>query len=656
MQYSDNNEVPHEDDNEISQPQEPIEESTSKKGFGLLLKIAIPTVAVLAIIAAAILGFVRAHPLAVVSRATINLQSEAMERINTTPLRVLAMAFEKLENGTLTLNFEYSDRWDDIEATATLISNRANRAHFLEFEIADRSDSFKAEVFLTQDSLAVGSTLVDDNLYGITFSTFREDIRTFGAVVDMDEETMDSLADMVELLEMLMNTDGLDRTALEPYIDMMTDFIRALEVTSERTQIRAGGENVSVRRIEFIIDADDIGILLTDIVETMRDDDALRDFYNLVVDNEALTEEIAWMLGMRGQLPSYDEFVRDLGLAARTIRRDLSGDIAAIFYIGSRDRIFRMAYEVDLRFSGERIRIDRVLDFGRSARDNWTFTANMNVFGDRTSSEMVWDFRERSNRVINNIIWTNNDRWGEDIVMLQSVWSKDSGRFALSYDERWSSGEISGILTYGRNGFRLAIDNPFLRQTNTWFDFELIGTTDNQIRSIDFINIDRWTQEMLEEIDEALIEAGFGSFSTVMGPVAQLPQTPDLPLPPAVQAPPPAIAQQIPAAPATVSDTVNDAVYLLEGMWECVDTNSWLDLFLDEFGILLIEDGDIIAFDWTAEGDADWGHIYMDHDGEELIFLYFLEGEGIGAILTLLALTEEASMLFETRVFVRAMF
>jgi len=492
-----------------------------KKGLHLLLKIGIPALAIIIIAIVVIFLFVRISPLATTGIALINLESEMAQRLNSTPLRAATMTTEKLENGTLTLNLDYSDRWSDIEATATIISNSITRDHALALEVDIGRNTFTAEAFLNRTRLAIGSAMVDDNFYGITFSTFREDIRTFGREIGMDRHTMETLADIVELLEMAMNSDDVEDTLLAPYVRLLTAFVMNLDPTSERTQIYSGGDNVNVRRIEYIITADDIITLLTDIVDLMSSDDELRDFYNSFIDDLGPSSNFGWRLFRTWATPSYNEIMIELRDAVQEFGRALSGEITTSFYIGSRNRLVRMESDVNMRFYGERIRIFILNDFGTSAQDSWVFTINTTFAGHRTSNEIVWDYEVRANRVINTVTITTGYRQQADEVTFVSDWSRDNGRFTLSYESRWSSGEITGIFTYGRSDFRLVIDNPladggFLNQR---LDFEIVGTTENQIRDIDFINIDLWTEKLFEDIDNALWGSGFSLFRLLRGDI-----------------------------------------------------------------------------------------------------------------------------------------
>ena len=480
-----------------------------KKGLGLLLKIGIPVVAVILIAIVVIFLVVRASPLATTGIALLNLESEFTQRIDSTPLRAITLATEKLENGTVAANFDYSDRWSNIEATATITSNSRNREHSLEVEVDDGRNIITAEAFLNRNRLAVGSSLVDDNFYGITFSTFREDIRNFGREVGMDRNTMDMLADMVELLEMAMNADDIDDTILKPYIQLLTDFVMNTDPESERTQLQVGDESINVRRIRYVITAEDIAALLSDIVEMMQTDSELRDLYESLTDSMISSSSFGWRLFGAWAAPSYSEIMRTLRDAVRSFEEEISGDISISFYIGNHNRLMRMETEVDLRYDGSRARMTIVCDFGTSAHAVWVFTITTNIDGNRTSNEIVWDYDIRSARVINTITITTGDSQQENARVLISDWSKETGRFILSYDSRDSAGTLEGTFTYDENGFSLAFDGSPSGFFERQLDIEITGTTENQVRSIDFINIDEWTNSILDAIEDALWNLGF---------------------------------------------------------------------------------------------------------------------------------------------------
>ena len=488
-----------------------------KKKRRLLLKIGIPAVAIIVIAILAVFLLIRANPLITTGLALQNLESEVTQRINSTPLRAVAMTTQKLENGTITLNLDYSNRWSELGGAVTITSNSETGDHALALKLDIGRDVLTAEAFLNRSRLAVGSTIINDNFYGITFSTFRKDIRIFGRELGMDRQTMDMLADMVELLEMAMNADSVEDTVLAPYIQLLTDFVMNLDPASERTQIQSGAESVNVRRIEYTITADDIITLLTDIAELMQNDDELRAFYNSLRDDLGPSHNFTWRILSNWVTPSYDDIMEELRYVIRDFGRELSGEITITFYIGSSNRLIRMESEVNMRFEAERFRVNIICDFGTSAYSIWVFTVDTNIGGNRTSTDIVWDYEVRGNRVITKITISTDDGGQEDEIIFLSEWSRDSGRFTLSYESYRRSGEIGGVFTYDGNDFSLMIDNPlsgsgFLNQR---LDIEIIGTTENQIRNIDFINIDRWSERLLEDINEALWGRGFNLFSSL---------------------------------------------------------------------------------------------------------------------------------------------
>ena len=70
--------------------------------------------------------------------------------------------------------------------------------------------------------------------------------------------------------------------------------------------------------------------------------------------------------------------------------------------------------------------------------------------------------------------------------------------------------EMTGVFKEDSRGFNLSIDNPFKRDdySDMRFTLEIIGVYTANIRQIDFINIDRWTEDLINDFIEA-IEANY---------------------------------------------------------------------------------------------------------------------------------------------------
>jgi len=120
---------------------------------------------------------------------------------------------------------------------------------------------------------------------------------------------------------------------------------------------------------------------------------------------------------------------------------------------------------------------------------------------------MVWDYNDRSGRIENTLTFRSADN---DETKLKSVWSQDRGDFILSFEDNWGSkGEISGVLKIEGEGFRLSVDNPFPRDSGITLEIEIIVEPGAQIKRIDYINLDKWGDTLLNSLENLYSAAPF---------------------------------------------------------------------------------------------------------------------------------------------------
>ena len=496
-----NNQVPYYDGNHTNNyamPQMPPSPPTKKK-IGKLLAIGIPVVVVIAIAIGAVLFIqFKNSPLVVVGRAFVGLNAEVSERIDATPFQAFGILINALEEGTVTVNVDYRDVWlGDINGSIAFYSDGANSEYAVEAELRLDNRALELEVFMNKERIALGSDILGNDYYGITFSTFRDDIRIFGAAMGLDNQTIKELTEMVEMVEESLNAAYPESAVDAPYASLMTEFIRNLETTSEKTRIEVGSRTVRSTKIEFVVTDNDIITLLNNLVDLMAEDENLRNYFDSYA-ADVLTNEIFW--GM--QASTYNGFIREMRNTIRELDRSLSGEFVITFYVSSDNRLLRMQLDMDLSVDRNPVRVNCKFDFGESVTDPWELNFVVNSDGLRGESvTIVWDYRERSNRLINTL--TISPSIDEQIVF-SSEWSPDNGRFTLSYNYDRSMGELSGVFKVDENGFSLSIDDPTgtLGQS---FGLEItaqIGAP--QIKQIDFINIDRWDENLFSDFERAL--------------------------------------------------------------------------------------------------------------------------------------------------------
>ena len=481
---------------------------------GKFLKIGLPVIAV--VIAAIVVGifiFVRTNPLLMTSRAISNFTEELNERVDAGPLRAIGILGDALEDGSVNVDFNYSYRigfWTrENNGSLSLHSNIADRKFALATDVSLSMLTFDAEVFLDGERLAVGTSALGSNYYGITFSTFRGDIRSLGRLIGLDEQTMDALSDVVEMFERIVNTDGVDDAVLEPYMDLLESFVRSLRSTSERTRSdKPEWENMRITRIEYVLTDNDIFMLLYDLIDLISEDENLYELFGSVSENQMIFE----MLGYYDIL-IHGGTLQGITDALRTLENEFFGEIALVLYIGIQDRLKLMEIHVDAEFRGEEIRTRGGIDFGLSAMCDWIFGSAVISDDPPRLSRMVWEIQESTGEVTNTLTIYSPDELSESISL---KWNPENGVFILELPDRFEHAEITGVFITYEDAFTLSVDSfpppidiPFSRFLRPEIDLTISVGPGAQIRDIEFVNIDRWEQETLQGLRNAAFSLGF---------------------------------------------------------------------------------------------------------------------------------------------------
>ena len=484
-------------------PPEPV-----KKGKPWL-KIAIPVAAVVVVAVAAIIVyftfFQGPATLRTIDKAMKNLGGEVTQRLDGSPLKAVGMLMDGVKDGETSVDFKYNDYWSgEIKGSATLNSNLEEREFALQADLTIYGDKFDAEAYINKERMAVRSRLIDDSFYGFRYSTFRDDIKVFGELVGLDNETMDMLADVVEMIDDLMNTglDGYEDETFnpKPYNDLLTNFIKNADINKESTSIDSGGANVKCTKIEITIPEDAIIDFLSDLVDLIADDQWIKNQF-LMLDNEFLQE----MAGMSLE-DSYKDVLKTLRDLVRDFERDYSGDMIQTYFIGRKDRLLRVEYRWDIKFGRERTKLNASLDFGSAVTDRWVLNASVTGDdGNRDTIRITWNYTEKSSTIENTITISPG---GDDPITLSSVWSPNKGDFTLSYEDSWDIYEITGIFKADNKGFELEFDDfspPYSRDSLT---ISIMVDFGAQIEKIEYINLDRWGESFLEKLGDFILNSG----------------------------------------------------------------------------------------------------------------------------------------------------
>jgi len=466
-------------------------------------KIIAPIAATVAIIAVAaiILVMFLNSPMRIAYNAISNFGDEISERVDGTPLELFGMLLESMEDGSVTVEFDYQDNSDwmftgpDISGAITLHADYESRQYAAEASMLIDGFELDFDFHFNNESMAFRIPQIDNNFYGIIFETFADDFREFANIVGLSQREIAEAIEMIEAYERWMNMQADMDGIYEKYEELFADFLDDVDVSISRVNY-VHGRSVSARRIDFVATAEMFVNFMEDYINMLDDDEDMR---ALFAQSDAFME-IMDPFGSSGSV--FDEMIRDLRSMMRELD-GLEGYMTFSMYVGSGNRLLRMELDMNFGFDEELERVVVALDLGESASDAWRLSADA---PDGSEFILDWEVNDTSNGGETIVRAIMNDRRSSFEYEVILDWS-DRGDFTLSFYEGWHAETVlTGNYTSNAYGFELwlydLIDSDW-----DWSDESLdIGISTarrtESLEPVDFINISDWGQRVVDMMDD----------------------------------------------------------------------------------------------------------------------------------------------------------
>ena len=435
-------------------------------------------------------------PLRTAAKALSNLVEEIGVRTQDTPLEMFGILIDSIQNGSVSVGFDYSDGWSDARGNFTLHTDVENGDYALEADFTIDGFRLDLDLYMNSERVAARVAQIDRSFYGIRYDTFREDFRSFGDLIGFSRQDMDMIADAVDAISDMMNagSDASDALFAE-FEKLMTDFISDIEVSSKRVDMPSGWDTVKATKIEFIITADMIIGLLEDFLKALENDDTIRSWFDLM---DSYQDDY-WNTGS-----TYDEMLREINNALRDMKRNFNSDFSIALYVGKGDRLLRIELNTEIEIDRDMSEISIMLDFGTSAHAIWFLETNVVENGVRTGTAFEWAMRETSRGGEASLSFIEEIAFGVVTTELILEWT-DRGAITLSVIEYHNREEVlTGMYTSNGDGFRLTIDDPNVSSYyGERMDLEItVSRRSGQIPEIDYTNISEWGTQLIEKIEE----------------------------------------------------------------------------------------------------------------------------------------------------------
>ena len=482
----------------------PARNKSSVKHF---LMVVIPVAVLLLLAGVVFFVFFRdVSPLLTVNRALNNLYAEAAERVDATPLKALGMLSDTLKDGSVAIDFNYRDSWDgdEVSGTVLFLSKMEERDFALVADLSGYGQNIDFEARMDKERIAFRSKLFDDKFYGLTYGTFREDIRPFGELIRLDDEMMDSISDAVDALNEALNKDAsVFDTYPEQYSDLLNVFFNNCVMTSGKSRIESGGASVRCTKVSFTITEDALFSLANDLYQLLENDETIRDYFYF--------SDSPLPGGIPGGM-AYDELMEAFNESIREFESSYSGEIILSFYVGRGDRMLRFEIDADISYDGDSVSIRTAFDFGTQSPDTWVLDISITGHNDDSSIKIVWYYLELAGCLENTLTVVLDE---SDQITLTSFWLPDVGDFSLSYVNGDGNGDqvvVTGTFLAAGDGFRLIFKDLFTPNDERSLTFEIAAVSGAEINQIEFINLDLWGEVLTQRFGQLVVGLGADFF------------------------------------------------------------------------------------------------------------------------------------------------
>jgi len=412
-------------------------------------------------------------------------------------MELFGILYNSFESGSVTVDFDYNDRWDNTRGAVTIHTDNKNNETAFEVEFSTDGFDIDLELFVNRERTAARVSQIDNNFYGIKYDTFKDDFKPFADLLGLDRDEIDMIIELVDFYADSMNVTGDAGSAYSQYGELIKKFITGVDINEERVDFISDGKSIRVKKIELTISESMIIGLLYDLLDLMENDDSIRSLF------EANYGVPAGLYPFY-QSPSFNEIIQEIRTEIRNLERELRGELKIAFYIGSRDRLMRMEVDFNFLYDRDRTEFTLSMDFGSSANDLWVFSFNSRDGRDSTIYSISWNIKETSRGGETTLTMDSENRYGIETLAVILDWN-DRGYFTLSFKDEYSSEDLlSGTYTKIKDGFELVIDDPY---TDSRWDESLqlkisAITRSGHIAQIDYINIADWGTSLIDKIGE----------------------------------------------------------------------------------------------------------------------------------------------------------
>lgn len=478
------------------------------------IKLWIPLAAVAALLAVVLLAgnaiALKIAPKAVLSRATAKLTASVEKRLERSPYQAyVILGNNLLTGGKVTGDIVYNDGWTDMQMKLEGAASVKDGSFLGGVELITNSVPLDAKLFYSRNALAMSSSYLKDNWYGITYDSFEEDFRA-SVLPDMFGMTDESIEEVAEVMDQL--TDIMDRdyeALLKPYIDLFQDFYEELDAKTDTANAKVGGKEVKCDVIRLRVSDAQMRQLVTDLADTLADDENLREAY------------VASQMSSYGYTQTeaeheYDMQMADLRNNVRETVQSFEGELWISYYL-YKNQVVLFSVEADVSQEGMPLLMNCTYDFGCDpSKDPWSISGN---FGEEATISLRYESAEEGEEYEDVLDLTVFDGYSNMVMTVANQWNRKTGQLLsdVTLDEGYGGETVrlESNLLCQKNEFTFSIDDAAALNMDEESEFLLkltVGPAE-KITAPQYKNLNQWDETVVKEFEAAymdLITAMYG--------------------------------------------------------------------------------------------------------------------------------------------------
>ena len=493
------------DDNVSVQPN--AEPSPSENKFVSFLKrrwmILAPALALLIVFLLCLNSIIAAiSPSYAVLRATKNTMVELNKRLESSSLNFLTVLGECLQDGAVETQFSYDDGYyTQADGSIMLLNKSASKEYGLVTSLTINNVNVDVTALFSGKRIAIQTSLMDDQYYGITYDSFKSDLDQFARVADLDDELVDSLKEFFDYMLASQDNDITGMTA--KYNKLFQSFIGELKPTVTSEKIKSGRNTVSCKVVTYQITDEDIIRLLRDLQVMLADDEDMRDYVCTVIEAQSINKGYQFD-NYESTDDLYDDLLGGVDEAIDTMEDEMTGAIAISYYL-SGNTLVRWGLSGDPEIDNEKLEFECTIDFGKHPATNdieCVFNAE-DDYGSEYEVELTFRTATQGDTITNAIELSADEDGYNNTVSFVTEWNRKTGFFETTIETDYDDYVIRGNLIFDKGGFKLILDDildDFYAGANlelTFIAHKTVSIPDPQ-----YVNMDQWDDDFLDDLEE----------------------------------------------------------------------------------------------------------------------------------------------------------